>query len=104
MSCSSRAKAGDVVVCGRKDDKFEGPATGRGANRDLSGAQALALQAVPCRARQGCDVIYAPSAVSKIPGLLAEAVRTAGARKPDRSGRVAIPLDEPAQAVEGAAR
>lgn len=102
MSCPSRAKGGEIVVCGRKDadDAFEGPAAGRGANRDLSGAHALALQATPCRAKQGCNVIYGPSALSKVPGLLAQAVQAAGTRTPDKRGRVAIPLDEPTQAAD----
>ncbi len=58
MSCETRSAAGEVVVCGRKDqNRFEGPPVGRGANRDLSAAKALALEAPPCAARLGgCQV------------------------------------------------
>lgn len=58
MSCETRAASGEIVVCGRRDqNQFDGPPVGRGANRDLSAATALALQAPPCAARVGgCQV------------------------------------------------
>ena len=58
LSCPSRARSGEIVVCGKKDQNaFEGPPAGRGANREMSGAQALALQSTPCAARiGGCQV------------------------------------------------
>jgi hypothetical protein len=43
LSCPSRAQAGEIVVCGQKDQNaFDGPPVGRGANREMSGAQDLA--------------------------------------------------------------
>lgn len=100
------------------------PAPGRGANPEVSGAQSLALQGTPCAARQGgCQVgvnILGPPvmlirAITKLVnpaneccegdgatnpmGLARDAVHGVKgmfARKPDKRGRVAIALDEPA--------
>jgi len=129
MSCPTRAQAGEIVVCGSRDQNaFEGPAAGRGANRDMSGAQALALQSTPCAARVGgCQVgvnILGPPtmlvrAVQKLVNpngdccegddatnplsLLRDAtkgVKGAFAGKVDRSKRVPILLDDPAIGAE----
>lgn len=125
LSCPSRAQAGEIVVCGKKDQNtFEGPPAGRGANRDMSGAQALALQNTPCAARVGgCQVgvnILGPPtmlirAVQKLvnpnsdccegsdatnPLSLvrdaAQGAKKALAGKVDKSNRVPILLDDPA--------
>lgn len=129
MSCPGRAQSGEVVVCGRKDqNEFEGPAEGRGSNRELSGAKALALQSTPCAARLGgCQVgfnILGPPtmlvrAVQKLVNpksdcceggdatnplsLVRDLVGTAkkgSAAKVDKSNRVPIPLDDPAPVAE----
>jgi hypothetical protein len=125
MSCPTRAKAGEIVVCGKKDQNaFEGPPAGRGANLDLSGMRALELESTPCAARVGgCQVgfnILGPPtmlvrAVQKLvnpdsdcceggdatnPLSLvrdaAKGVKRAFTAKPDRSNRIPIPLDDPA--------
>lgn len=125
LSCPSRAQAGKIVVCGKKDqNRFEGPPAGRGANREMSGATALALQSTPCAARVGgCQVgfnVLGPPtmlvrAVQKLvnpnadcceageatnPLALvrdaARGVKGAFAGKVDKSNRIPIPLDDPA--------
>ncbi len=124
MSCPTRAQAGEIVVCGRPDDALpREPAPGRGANRDLSAANALALQSTPCAARQGgCQVGFnifgPPTMLVRVIGKLinprsdccegndatdplslvrdaATGLKRAFAAKPDRSNRVPIVLDEP---------
>lgn len=121
LTCPPQPKPGDIVVCGRKDDTV---ASGHGANRNLSAANALALQPTPCAARVGgcqvgSNVLGPPTMLVRIVGKLinpdgdccesgeatdpialvrdaAQGVRRAFAAKPDRSGRVAISLDDPA--------
>lgn len=125
LSCPTRAKAGEIVVCGDRDrNAFEGPAAGRGANREMSAGQALALQSTPCAARiGGCQVgvnVFGPPTmlVRVIQKLVnpnsdcceggdatnplslvrdaASGVKAAFKRKVDTSNRVPIPLDDPA--------
>lgn len=127
MSCPTRAKAGEIVVCGdRGQNAFEGPAVGRGANREMSGQQALALQNTPCAARVGgCQVgvnVFGPPTmlVRVIQKLVdpnsdcceagdatnplalvrdaASGVKSAFKRKADTSHRVPILLDDTAPA------
>lgn len=96
----------------------------RPVNRDATGAGALAAQAAPCAARMGgCQVgvdmlgmgtalirgvqkLVAPGSCCEEPGeatstgrLIADVARGiagSGRRHPDKSRRVAIPLDDPA--------
>lgn len=125
MSCPTRAQAGEIVVCGQKDQSaFEGPAPGRGANREMSGAQALALQSTPCAARVGgcqvgVNILGPPVMLARVVQKLvnpnsdccegsdatnplalvrdaARGVKGAFAGKVDKSNRVPIPLDDPA--------
>lgn len=125
MSCGKGVPASDVLVCGSRDaDAFEGPAPGRGANREMSAANALALQSTPCAARVGgCQVGFnilgPPTMLVRIIQKLvkpssdcceggdatnplslvrdvAKGVKGAAAGKVDKSNRVAIPLDDPA--------
>lgn len=127
LSCPSRVQAGEILVCGRKDQNaFEVPAAGRGANPDLSGARALALQTTPCAARTGgCQVGFnilgPPTMLVRVVQKLVHpdsdcceggdatdpmslvrdttrSVKRAFARKVDTSNRVPIPLDDPAPA------
>jgi hypothetical protein len=125
MSCPKGAPSSDILVCGNRDAlAFEGPAAGRGANRDMSAANALALQSTPCAARVGgCqvgfNVLGPPTMLVRIIQKLvkpssdcceggdatnplslvrdvAKGVKGAAAGKVDKSNRVAIPLDDPA--------
>lgn len=98
--CRTRSDKDDILVCSKgpygsrlplPDERA--PPDGRGANRDLSAANALALQGTPCAATQkGCTVGFGPP-IMPIAKALAGAVKSAFARKPDKRGRVAIPLD-----------
>ncbi|USU11824.1 hypothetical protein NF701_15000 [Sphingomonadaceae bacterium OTU29THOMA1] len=125
MSCPTRQKAGEIVVCGKRDQNdFDGPAAGRGANRDLSAANALALQATPCAARQGgcqvgVNILGPPTMLVRVIQKLvnpnsdccegsdatnplslvrdaAKGVKGAFAAKVDKSNRIPIVLDDPA--------
>lgn len=132
LSCPERATKGEVVVCARRDQNaFEGPPAGRGANRDMSAANALALQSTPCAARiGGCQVgvnVFGPPTmlVRVIQKLVnsdgdccegsdatnplslvrdaAKGMKGAFAGKVDKSNRVPILLDDPAPAPAPAA-
>ena len=95
----------DIVVCadGTSSQSLPlpdeaGPPAGRGSNRELSAAKVLALEGTPCAARQGgCTVGFGPP-IMPIIGALAKAAKSAFARKPDKSNRVAIDLSEPVAA------
>lgn len=98
--CEKRtAENGDIVVCdrpsaGQRPHFEEAPgATPRGVNPNLTGAGALAAEGTPCAASQrGCLVGFGPPIVPIIKGAVS-ALKSALATKPDKRGRVAIPLD-----------
>lgn len=100
--CGTRDDKGDIVVCanGASSQALplpgeREPPKGRGANHDLSAARALDLEGTPCAASQwGCTVGFGPPIVP-LAVAAAKAVKSAFARKPDKRGRVAIPLDDP---------
>ncbi len=126
MSCDTRTKAGEIVVCGQRDQNaFEGPPAGRGANREMSGATALALADTPCAARVGgcqvgvnvfgpptmlvrviqklvnpnsdcCEGSDATNPLSLVRDVVTSAKR-ARAPKPDKANRIPIVLDDPAR-------
>ena len=100
--CGQPDDKGTIVVCGNGDtgnrlplpDERD-PAPGRGANPELSSVRALELQGTPCAARQGgCTVGFGPPIVPMAIAA-AKALKSAFARKPDKRGRIAIPLDDP---------
>jgi hypothetical protein len=104
--CRPRApKDADVVVCGDalKSQRLPfpnepDPNHGRPSNPDMTGARALELQNTPCAAQAGgCGGAGIP-----ILGMalwagkkLIDAVGDAAKSRPDKSKRVAIPLDDP---------
>lgn len=102
----SRDDKNDIVVCadGTSSQSLPlpgeaEPPAGRGANRDLSAAKALALEGTPCAATQrGCTVGFGPP-IMPIVGALAHAAKSAFARKPDKRGRVPIDISEPVTAT-----
>lgn len=102
--CPTRDDRSDIVVCGNGrsaqrlplPDEVDPPA-GRGANPDRSTTKVFALQAPPCAARlEGCTVGVAPPIVPIVTALV-KVTRSAVATKPDKRGRVAIDLGEPAR-------
>jgi len=92
----------EVVVCARPDQEQRlplpnerGPPDGPVAsNPNLDGSGALAVAATPCAAHQGgCTVGFGPPIVPIVKALFG-AVKSGLARHPDKSKRVAIPLDD----------
>ncbi|WEJ97833.1 MAG: hypothetical protein P0Y59_12735 [Candidatus Sphingomonas phytovorans] len=92
---------GDVVVCGdalpSQRLPLPGEAVSDGAqpsNRELTGRGALAAAGTPCAARQGgCQTSFGPPIVPMVAGAIG-LVKDALRKHPDKSNRVAIPLDD----------
>ena len=95
------AKQADVIVCARPlpsqklpypDEVVpDGPAP---SNRELTGRGALEADGAPCATRMGgCQVGFGPPIVPMILGAVDVAKRVF-ARKPDKTGRVPIDLDD----------
>lgn len=92
----------EVVVCALsnqqqrlplRDDRGipDGPVP---SNPELNGVGALAAEATPCAAHQGgCTVGFGPPIVPIVAALVG-AVKSGLAKHPDKSNRVAIPLDD----------
>lgn len=92
----------DVVVCAPtnqqqrlplRDDRGppEGPVP---VNPGLTGSGALASEGTPCAAHQGgCQVGFGPPIVPILAAVVG-AVKSGLAKHPDKSNRVAIPLDD----------
>jgi hypothetical protein len=92
----------DVVVCARPNQEQRLPLPDeRGppdhpvaSNPELTGSGALAAESTPCAAHQGgCTVGFGPPIVPIIAALVG-AVKSGLAKHPDKSNRVAIPLDD----------
>ncbi|KQM65556.1 hypothetical protein ASE75_04665 [Sphingomonas sp. Leaf17] len=74
----------------------DGPAP---TNPNLSARRALDLEGTPCAAMQkGCQVGFGPPIAPIVAGAVG-LLKDAFAKKPDKRGRVAIPLDDPAPVV-----
>jgi hypothetical protein len=91
---------GDVIVCAtgkpspRLPDPDSVPSSGpTPSNRNLTGTGALAAEATPCPISRSCVVGFGPPIVPMIKGAV-DLAKRAFARKPDKSGRVPIPLDD----------
>lgn len=90
----------DIVVCGNPlpsqklpypDEVIpDGPVP---SNPYKTGSGALAAEATPCPISRNCVVGFGPPIVPMIKGAVGLAKR-AFAKKPDKTGRVAIPLDD----------
>ncbi|WP_342657681.1 hypothetical protein NPJ82_13600 [Sphingomonas sp. NY01] len=98
----TQAQGQEIIVCGdRTPDRLplpdeRGPSDRPApSNPKVDGAGALAAAATPCAASQwGCQTgVMLP--IAPVIGALASAIRSAAAPKPDKSGRVAIPLEDP---------
>lgn len=90
----------DVIVCGNPlpsqalpypDEVVpDGPIP---SNKYRTGTGALAASATPCPISRNCVVGFGPPIVPIIKGAVG-LVKSALAKKPDKRGRVAIPLDD----------
>ncbi|MES2057399.1 MAG: hypothetical protein V4564_15805 [Pseudomonadota bacterium] len=113
--CRPAAKGDDILVCADPlpsqrlplpDEAVpDGP---RPSNPNRTGAGALAASTAPCATEmRGCTVGFGPPIMPIVQGLVGLA-QGALARHPDKSGRVPIPLDDPAPvatpAIPGKAR
>jgi hypothetical protein len=97
----------DIVVCGNplpsQQLPYPGEITPDGpvpSNPYKSGTGALAAQATPCPISRSCIVGFGPPIMPIIKGA-ADLARKAFAKKPDKAGRVAIPLDDEPPSTAG---
>ena len=106
-SCVRHVDGKDIVVCGNplpsqtlpypEEITPDGPVP---SNPYKSGAGALAAQSTPCSISRSCIVGFGPPLVPMIKGA-ADLAKKAFAKKPDKTGRVAIPLDDTPPSTEG---
>ena len=107
--CATTTKDGnEIVVCGApatgsprlpmRDDRGP-PDHPVASNPELSAVRALSLAGTPCAASQwGCQVGFGPP-IAPIAKAAVELVKSALAKKPDKTGRVPIDLDGPVGTV-----
>jgi len=106
-SCVRHVDGKDIVVCGNplpsqtlpypEDIPPDGPIP---SNPYRSGTGALAAEGTPCPISRSCVVGFGPPLVPMIKGA-ADLAKKAFAKKPDKTGRVAIPLDDTPPSTEG---
>lgn len=106
--CPPPGDGKEVVVCGDgtsgarlplPDDRGP-PDHPVASNPKLDGVGALAAQATPCAATlRGCQVGIGPP--PELVNAAIDAIKGAFAKKPDKHGRVAIPLDDPPVSTAG---
>lgn len=104
QTCVSERRPGDgedIVVCGTPDPQTslrlpdpdsvpsDGPVK---SNPYLTGSGALANMATPCPISRSCVVGFGPPVVPMIKGAV-DVAKRAFRKRPDKTGRVAIPLD-----------
>lgn len=97
----------DIVVCGNPlpsqtlpyPDEIppDGPVP---SNPYANGSGALAAEGTPCPISRSCVVGFGPPLVPLIKGA-ADLAKKAFAKKPDKTGRVPIPLDDTPPSTEG---
>jgi hypothetical protein len=103
--CVPERKPGDkddIIICAntqpspRLPDPDSVPSSGpTPSNPYLTGSGALAAAETPCAISHNCVVGFGPPIVPLVKGAVGLA-KHAFAKKPDKTGRVAIPLDDPA--------
>ncbi len=96
----TRRKPDDIVVCGNPlpsqklpypDEVVpDGPTP---SNPQLRGTGALAAEGTPCPISRSCVVGFGPPIMPLIKGAV-DLAKKALAPKPDKTGRVSIPLDD----------
>lgn len=101
--CARQAPDSDIVVCGANGgeqrlplpDERGPPDRPMPSNPNRTGIGALDVAATPCAALQGgCQVGFGPPIMPIINGAVG-LVKSALAKKPDKTGRVDIPLEDP---------
>ncbi|MDB5679651.1 hypothetical protein [Sphingomonas bacterium] len=92
----------DIIICAnaqpspRLPDPDSVPSSGpMKSNPYLTGSGALAAMDTPCPISRNCVVGFGPPIVPLVKGAV-DIAKRAFAKKADKTGRVAIPLDEPA--------
>jgi len=105
--CVRHVDGKDIVVCGDplpsqtlpypEEITPDGPTPSNPYN---SGAGALAAQSTPCSISRSCVVGFGPPLAPIIKGA-ADLAKKAFAKKPDKTGRVAIPLDDAPPSTDG---
>lgn len=105
--CVRHVDGKDIVVCGNplpsqtlpypEEIPPDGPMP---SNPYRNGAGALAAESAPCPISRSCVVGFGPPLVPMIKGA-ADLAKKAFAKKPDKTGRVAIPLDDTPPSIEG---
>ena len=105
QKCVSERRPGDgddIVICGTSDpqaslrlaDPDSVPSSGPvKSNPYLTGSGALANMATPCPISRSCVVGFGPPIVPMIKGAV-DVAKRAFRKRPDKAGRVAIPLDD----------
>jgi hypothetical protein len=105
QSCVPERRPGDrddIVICGDVDpqaslrlpDPDSVPSKGpMKSNPYLTGSGALAAMNTPCPISRNCVVGFGPPIVPMIKGAV-DVAKRAFRKKPDKTGRVAIPLDD----------
>lgn len=98
--CGAKVPDSDATVCGNPlpsqrlpypdEIQPDGPIP---SNPELSGSGALSAQATPCPISRKCVVGFGPPIVPMVKGAI-DLAKKAFAKKPDKTGRVAIPLDD----------
>jgi len=106
-SCVRHVDGKDIVVCGNplpsqtlpypEEIVPDSPVP---SNPYKSGTGALAAESTPCPISRSCVVGFGPPLVPMIKGA-ADLAKKAFAKKPDKTGRVAIPLDDTPPSTEG---
>ena len=107
--CATQTLDGnEIVVCGKsatttprlpmRDDRGP-PDHAVASNPNLTAVRALELSDTPCAARQGgCQVGFGPP-IAPIAKAAVGLIKSALAKKPDKTGRVPIDLDGPVGTV-----
>jgi len=105
--CVRRVDGKDIVVCGNplpsqtlpypEEIPPDGPVP---SNPYRNGAGALAAESTPCPISRSCVVGFGPPLMPMIKGA-ADLAKKAFAKKPDKTGRIAIPLDDTPPSTEG---
>jgi hypothetical protein len=105
--CVRHVDSKEIVVCGNAlpsqtlpyPDEIvpDGPVP---SNPYRTGSGALAAQGTPCPISRDCIVGFGPPLMPIIKGA-ADLAKKAFAKKPDKTGRVAIPLDDAPPSTEG---